>query len=220
MKRPEKEPSRMDGLAVAGGMAMLPPDDTEPRAALVPAPLWLIVLLGVLVYWSQLYLDAKGGGFNPQVYEPYPSLAYVKNLQPKSAEDPLFAEGRKVFEMCAACHQPTGLGSPAMNVPPLVGSEWALAEGPNRMIRIVLNGLQGPVKVIDKEWGAATMTAFKDSFSDQQIAAVLTFVRQNRDWGHNASPVKPAQVKAIRDKEASRGEAWTAEDLLKISDKD
>src|SRR5256885_33833 len=80
------------------------------------------------------------------------------------------------------------------------------AEGPNSIIRIVLHGLQGPIKVGSQEFGAAAMTAFKDAFSDQQIAAVLTFVRQNKEWGHTAASVTPEKVKAIREKEAARAE--------------
>ena len=42
------------------------------------------------------------------------------------------------------CHQPTGLGLPNM-FPPLAGSDWVTAPGPERLIRIVLHGFQGPI---------------------------------------------------------------------------
>jgi len=49
-------------------------------------------------------------------------------------------------ESCALCHQTTGLGKEGQ-FPPLAGSDWLLASGPNRIGRIVLNGLTGPIRV-------------------------------------------------------------------------
>ena len=77
--------------------------------------------------------------------------------------------------------------------PPLVGSEWVLASGPARMIRIVLDALQGPVKVKGLNFNN-TMTPWRDTLTDQQIAAIITYVRTQKDWGHNASPVTPEEV--------------------------
>jgi len=45
---------------------------------------------------------------------------------------------------------------------------------------------------------------------------VLTCVRQNKDWGNNASEVKPEQVKAIRDQVKDRTEMWSPEELKAI----
>jgi mono/diheme cytochrome c family protein len=41
------------------------------------------------------------------------------------------------------------------------------------------------------------MTAFKAILKDEEIAAVLTFVRNT--WGNQASMVTPDQVKAVRE---------------------
>jgi mono/diheme cytochrome c family protein len=80
----------------------------------------------------------------------------------------------------------------------------------------VLHGLQGPVKVLGRDYGVAAMTAFKDALSDEDIAAVLTFVRQNPEWGHSASAVKPEQVAAVRQAESSRALPPTAAELEKV----
>ena len=48
---------------------------------------------------------------------------------------------------------------------------------------------------------------------DDEIAAVLTFVRQ--EWGNKAPPVKPEDVKVIREKTKERTQQWTANELLK-----
>jgi mono/diheme cytochrome c family protein len=75
--------------------------------------------------------------------------------------------------------------------------------------------LQGPITVMGQEWANLAMVPWKGTITDEEIAAVVTFIRQNKDWGHNASAVTAEQVKAISDAE-TRAEPWTAADLEKI----
>lgn len=193
-------------------------DEAEPTAGRGPAPILLIALFGVFIYLGMIYLDAHGGGFDPQVYQPYSSYDVLKGQQPLPAGGESLILGKQIFQTCSACHQPDGKGSAALHAPPLAGSDWVQAEGPNRVIRIVLNGLAGPITVSGGQYGEGAMPAFKDAFSDEQIAAVLSYVRQ--EWGNKAGPVKPEQVKAIRAAIASKGDSWNAVDLLKVPDKD
>jgi mono/diheme cytochrome c family protein len=192
-------------------------ENPEPTASLSPVPLWMIVVFAGVFYFAQLYVDDFGGGFKAEVYEPYESFAALKAKQPPTiGVDP---RGEKVYiSYCSPCHQPNGVGAPGI-APPLVESEWVLAPGPNRMIRIVLNGLTGPVKVKGTDYNL-TMVPWKDVLTDEDIAAVLTFVRGNSAWKHSAGPVKPEQVKAIRDKEQTRATAWTAPELEKFPEAD
>ncbi len=156
------------------------PENSEPTAGSAELPVLLIGLLVVLLYWGDVYLLQNSGEFNPKVYYPYRSYEQVVLLNPI---DPVAArerEGRKVFDLvCAACHMPSGTGNRGNNVPPLAGSEWVLAEGPNRIIRIVLNGLQGSLEVKGDQYGANVMTPF-NILTDDQIAAALTFVSHKR----------------------------------------
>jgi mono/diheme cytochrome c family protein len=134
-------------------------------------------------------------------------------LKPLTAdEQKLFDAGRETFAtVCAQCHQPSGLGQDGV-APPLVDSEWVLGP-PQRLARIALNGVHGPIKIgkktVDMEMpGLFTMT-------DEQLAGVLTYVR--REWGHEGSPVHPDLVAGARKDSASRGQnQWTAEELLQI----
>ena len=130
--------------------------------------------------------------------------------------------GQQLFEKnCAACHQANGSGNPAaINAPPLAGSDWVNAGGPNRVIRIVLNGLSGPIEVSGKQFGLGTMVPWRDALKDDEIAAILTYVRGNKGWGNGAANVSSPQVKTIRDKTTTQGGAWNAADLLKVPDKD
>ncbi len=129
--------------------------------------------------------------------------------------------GKKLFTNvagCIVCHQPTGLGVPGV-YPPLAGSEWATGNE-ERVIRIVLHGLTGPVKVKGVDFPrAAPMPSFGRvagsgfNWSDDKIAAVLTYVRS--EWGNSASPITPEQVAAIHAKEGDH-KAWTQDELLKL----
>ena len=101
------------------------------------------------------------------------------------------------------------------------GFGFAVLEGPNRLIRIVLNGLQGPVKVDGKDFNSNAMLAWRDqpTITDAQIADILTYIRGNKDWGHNASPITAEQVTAIRDETKDRTVQWTIDELLKVPEK-
>lgn len=196
-----------------------PSQATEPVATLATVPMWLFVGVFVLLCGGAVYFDARGGWFDARVYDPYRKLPV--DFQWRD-DGPDLEYGRRVYNMaCSACHMPSGLGNPGVHAPPLVGSEWVTTAGPNRLIRIVLNGLSGPIEVAGKQYGAGVMTPFKDSLSDADIAAVLTFIRMNPDWKHNALPVTPEQVTKIREATKDRGSLnWTAAELLKLSDSD
>jgi mono/diheme cytochrome c family protein len=63
-----------------------------------------------------------------------------------------------------------------------------------------------------------TMTPWRDTLTDQQIAAIVTYVRTQKEWGQNVSPVTPEEVAAIRAKTKSRPMTgpWTVSELLVI----
>ena len=139
-------------------------------------------------------------------------------LEPPKAVKPLTAEQRQQFEQgkelylisCAACHQPHGKGQEGL-APPLADSDWP--EGPpERLVRIVLHGLRGPLTIKGRTY-ELDMPAL-GVFDDEQIAAILTYIR--REWGHAADPVEPELVKKIRAETENREEAWTEAELLKI----
>ena len=194
------------------------PDELEPQAESRAVPVWLIIGFGLLFYASTMYLDRHAGGFKEKVYEPYASLKALQANHPKSAAGEQFEAGRKVYSTyCSPCHQPSGMGAAGV-APPLVGSEWVLTPGAGRMVRVILHGLAGPIKVKGVDFNGA-MVPWKDALKDEDIAAVATFVRQNKDWGpeHNAPAVKPEDVKAIRDATASRAAAWTQPEIEEVA---
>jgi hypothetical protein len=54
--------------------------------------------------------------------------------------------------------------------------------------------------------------------SDQEIAAVLTFVR--RSFGHTATPVEVGLIKEVRGASAGHERPWTEPELRAISQPD
>ncbi|MFM8903688.1 MAG: c-type cytochrome, partial [Verrucomicrobiota bacterium] len=119
-------------------------------------------------------------------------------------------DGAQVYNtLCVACHGPDGKG--LNGLPPLVGSEWP--KGPaERSIKIVLNGMTGPVEVAGMTYNI-DMPPQGAVLSDEKIAAALTYVRDKFAGG--AGAVTPAQVAAVRAQTAKRATPWTAAELLK-----
>jgi mono/diheme cytochrome c family protein len=184
------------------------PQDSDAKDPVVPV--WLIVVLFLLVYWGAVYFDEHGGWFDKQVYTPYASAENLERYQVGGGPDPVVL-GRQIYgRTCIACHQPNAQGTPG-TFPSLVGSDWVNEKEPGRIIRLVLHGFAGPGLVVSGKpfETASQMTAFGEApppggLTDEEIAAVLTYIRGNADWGNHASPVTEEQVKAVRNKTADR----------------
>jgi len=142
---------------------------------------------------------SQGGEANPSA-EPF-----------VAASPRVFEQGRKIYGYsCAACHQLHGKGMEGVG-PPIVGSPWIT--GPEgRLIRIVLHGVRGPITVKKADYNLE-MPAM-GFFTDQELAAVLSYTRQA--WGHRASAVDAQTVRRIREAESKRGDSWTAEELMAL----
>ena len=187
-----------------------------PDEGHVPLPLWLVTFVGALLFGGGIYMQRYSGGYAAAIYNENAFGLAAGRTNAVAPVDP-YVLGKRLFaDTCAKCHQPDGLGVPGQ-YPPLVGSEWVLASGPDRMIRIVLDALQGPVKVKGLDFNN-TMTPWRDTLTDQQIAAIITYVRTQKDWGHTASPVTPEEVAGIRAKTKNRPMPgpWTVAELLAI----
>ena len=129
----------------------------------------------------------------------------------EAAPPPLTAEeqrrfdaGRTVYQaLCQACHQPDGRGQEKLAAS-ILGSRFALAP-PGVPARILING---------KEGTTGLMPPLGSVLTDEQVAAVLTYVR--REWGHTASPVEVRTVTETRSLTAGRTRPWTDAELLAL----
>ena len=122
----------------------------------------------------------------------------------------LFDSGKQTYAgLCTACHQPTGKGLEGL-APPLAESEWVLGD-PERIVKVVMHGLRGPIKVKGVAYSYDMPAA--GFLTDEQIAGVLTYIR--REWDHEAAPVPLDLVQKIRAETKGRTDAWTEPELLK-----
>ncbi|MFT5885882.1 MAG: mono/diheme cytochrome c family protein/glucose/arabinose dehydrogenase [Arcticibacterium sp.] len=136
----------------------------------------------------------------------------VQDITKKKVMD----SGKEIFNKdgyCATCHQPDGKGLEASGFPPLVKNEWVNGSS-ERLVKLVLKGIYGPIKVDGKTYpGQVPMTPFGNLLNDNEIAAVLTYVRKS--FGNNAEPIYPEGVAAIRKRIKDKEGFYTPEELLK-----
>jgi mono/diheme cytochrome c family protein len=94
---------------------------------------------------------------------------------------------------CSSCHQTNGEGVPGA-FPPLAGNP-IVTGNPAAVITIVNDGLEGRV-VVNGEAYSGIMPHWKGLITDEQIAAVLTYIRSS--WKNHASGVSLADVQAVK----------------------
>ncbi len=115
---------------------------------------------------------------------------------PVAATDGRMKVGEAIFvDTCAACHVRSGEGIPRV-FPKLAGATIAVQDDPASLIHVVITGGQAAATATHPT--APTMPSFGYRLSDEQIAAVVTYVRNS--WGNAASPVTAGEVKAVRGK--------------------
>ncbi|HXB06878.1 MAG TPA: c-type cytochrome, partial [Puia sp.] len=94
---------------------------------------------------------------------------------------------------CVSCHQRNGLGD-NNRYPPLVGSDWITGDH-DRLIKVLLNGLQGEIKVNGKTFNGV-MPAHGPFLDDHAIASILTYVKSS--FNKEKTPVLSAEVTRVR----------------------
>ena len=138
------------------------------------------------------------------------ALDYLKELAASAPEPP--STGEELFQVaCMTCHQPNGKGLPGV-YPALAGSDWVSGDA-DRLIKIVLHGLNGPIEINGEKFVSATaleMPAMA-GLTDQQIADVLSFVRD--EFGEGASPISVDEVGQLRRAYADRQTPWLESDF-------
>ncbi|MFJ2411290.1 MULTISPECIES: cytochrome c [unclassified Pseudomonas] len=102
--------------------------------------------------------------------------------------------GASVYiDNCAACHRTDGHGYTRV-FPALAGNPVLQTADATSLINIVLNG--GTLPATHTAPSTFTMPAFAWRLSDQEVADVVSFVRDS--WGNKGEPVKASQVKDLR----------------------
>ncbi len=153
-----------------------------------------------------IYLATSNRDWNPQPGFPKASDDRILKLYPvnKAISKPLngtktthtklnVTDGKSLYSSyCASCHKDSGLGVTDI-FPPLAGSEYVTGE-PNKLIKVVLNGLSGEVTVKGKKYDQQ-MPSF-NFLKDEEIAKILTYIRSN--FGNTASKISTMDISKQR----------------------
>ncbi|TCC99813.1 DUF7133 domain-containing protein [Pedobacter psychroterrae] len=128
-----------------------------------------------------------------------------------AADQKLIKDGALIFkQLCATCHGADGKGinngGKDMPAPPLAGAKDVNGD-PEKLIKILLHGLSGPV---DGKVYADIMPPLGGN-TDEYIASVISYIRN--DMGNKAAVVKPELVKKVRQESLSRTTPWTMKEL-------
>jgi mono/diheme cytochrome c family protein len=126
---------------------------------------------------------------------------YLKSLPgrqdtpaPLSKDAPVMVAGSAIYrDQCSACHGLDGKGV-ARLFPSIAGSSMLRSGDPTTAIRIVLRGARSVAT--DAEPTAPGMPSYSWLLTDEQVAAVLTYMRNA--WGGAAVEVKPAEVTRLK----------------------
>jgi len=122
------------------------------------------------------------------------------------SETARYEAGKLTFQICAGCHQSTGTGLGHV-APSLVDSHW-VSSYPEIAIRIILCGKEGTPGF------PGPMPPIGGTFSDDQIAEVLTYVRNS--WGLHLGAVNNETVEKVRAAVGSRQAPWTDAELRRV----
>ncbi|WP_229201325.1 PVC-type heme-binding CxxCH protein [Arcticibacterium luteifluviistationis] len=164
--------------------------------------------------WMQKTYDAALAHMIP--FDPNANPDDVAPLVETVIKREVILNGKEIFErdgFCATCHQTDGKGLESSGFPPLTKNPW-VSGSPERLIKLVMKGIYGPITVNGKEYpGQVPMTPFGEMLTDDELASVLTYVRKS--FGNNAEAIYPENVAKIRKKIASKEGFYTPEELLK-----
>ena len=129
-------------------------------------------------------------------------------------EKDLFLLGEELYHKegnCTTCHQPDGRGLESSGFPSIANNEWILGDE-EKVIKITLNGLIGPIKVSGKKYdGKTPMIPYGGLLNDKEIAAILTYVRNS--FGNKANSVSEDKVKEVRIKTKDKKGFYKAAEL-------
>jgi mono/diheme cytochrome c family protein len=106
----------------------------------------------------------------------------------------LMTLGKDIYmKQCASCHGAQGQGAPP-NYPPLAGNPSIQMQSSVNPIRMVLNGGYPPGTPRNpKPYG---MPPFAQGLSDDEVAAVVTYIRSS--WGNRGAAVSAREANELR----------------------
>ncbi|MBV8881045.1 MAG: c-type cytochrome [Planctomycetaceae bacterium] len=133
----------------------------------------------------------------------------------KGDDRKLFVKGAEIYGRegyCATCHQPDGEGLALSGFPPLAKSSW-VAENDERLIKLTLKGVFGPLELDGKKYpGQVPMTPFGGLLNDEELSAVIAFVRNS--FGNKGAVIPASKIKQVRESVKDKLDFYTPGELM------
>jgi mono/diheme cytochrome c family protein len=121
---------------------------------------------------------------------------------PPAPPSPAMKIGQQIYaDECAGCHKADGKGTPGL-FPALAATPLVQQSDPTSLLHVVLRGTSGLATA--RAPTAAAMPAFAWVLNDEQVAAVLTYIRNS--WGNRAPTVAAGDANKARAALAERND--------------
>ena len=119
------------------------------------------------------------------------------------------ATAKALFRSCSSCHDD---GTAASGLAPTLAGARLATGPPEALIKLVLDGVTGPLRSGDEMWNDL-MPGFRSDrrFTDAGIAALASYVRSS--WGNDAGTVTAQQVREVRERTSTRQQPWSVSEL-------
>jgi nitrite reductase (NO-forming) len=122
------------------------------------------------------------------------TTAAASNAAGTLSQEEQVAAGKTLYAgTCSVCHQDSGAGLPGV-FPPLAKSDYLKAHSKEDIIKIVLNGLTGPVKVNGQDYNSVMPPM--SQLTDDEVANILTYVQTS--WENTGERVRKEDVATVR----------------------
>lgn len=183
-------------------------ENPDPYEGTGPVP-WPMLALVALVFAFCIVYILRSDIETPAVWGDGRNASELAGTKESGKVD-----GAVLFaSLCVACHQASGQGLPGV-FPPLADSEWVLGKD-STAAAILLHGINGGMTVKGNTYNGV-MPGFAIQLGDEQIAAVLTYVRSQ--WGNSAAAVSAETVARTREEHKARTAPFAGEKELPARD--
>ena len=180
-----------------------PDEHFEPFELNNPIPWPIIAIALALSAWgifTFIYSDMAAEDNQQQAQQ----TASQPGAEPTDGQSAPNIDGAVLFSSyCSSCHQDNGAGV-SRAIPPLAGSSWVLDDDA-QTASILLLGINGPITVKGHAYNGR-MPTFGDTLDDQEIAAIVSYVRSQ--WGNDASAISATTVADLRERWSARNSPW------------
>lgn len=180
----------------------LPEEGTET------GPWWLYAIILATFAFGFFYAGFYFGEFSYRPHQLY--LSQNENEEEfEQVELTQMELGENIYgRVCSTCHQSNGEGVEGA-FPTLVGTDYVNGKV-SRFAGIIIHGLYGEMEVNGVSYNG-NMPAWGEQISDEEVAAVMTFVRNS--FGNNSTDVPIDSIKSYRETFEERTAQWEVGEL-------